>query len=165
MNSDNNTLSNLISYSPAEGKFFLIKAGRISRQIFPDEEGYLTFFNNKKKYKLKADKVAVEIGWGLKLQKDKTILHLNLDTSDNRLKNLRVISRKIYNKIKEAKRNLDGQLKMLPHSQDVFSYILTWREDGKDRVLVVQDVVVAKRLFTKLQLKYAKVLAKYCVFD
>ena len=38
-------------------------------------------------------------------------------------------------------------------------------EDNKQMQQVVQDVVVAKRLFTKLQLRFAKLLNKYCVFD
>jgi hypothetical protein len=47
----------------------------------------------------------------------------------------------------------------------MFSYVLIWKENGKDKILVVQDIVVAKRMLNKLQLKYAKILNRYCVFD
>ena len=46
-----------------------------------------------------------------------------------------------------------------------FTYVLIWKENSKDRILVVQDIVVAKRMLNKLQLKYAKILNRHCIFD
>ena len=68
-------------------------------------------------------------------------------------------------RIKEAHKNLSGYLKIKPHPKDMFSYLLIWKENAKNRTLVVQDVVMVKRAYNKLQLKYAKILSKYCVFD
>jgi hypothetical protein len=93
------------------------------------------------------------------------ILHKNLDESDYRYCNLKLISKKTYNSIKEAHRNLSGYLRLQPHPKDMFSYVLIWKENGKDKILVVQDIVVAKRMHNKLQLKYAKILSRYCIFD
>lgn len=158
-------LKELISYDPMQGAFFLLRDNKPYRQVFPDNEGYLIFYKKGKKYKVKANKLAIELGNNLHVPKDKVILHKNLDSTDYKLQNLTLVTRKVYNSIKEAHRNLSSYLKLVPHNQDVFSYVLNWREDGKDRVLVVQDIVIARRMFTKLQLKYAKILSKYCIFD
>lgn len=155
----------LLSYSALTGAFHILKEGKAFRRIFPDADGYLIFYKKGRKYKLKANKVAVELGNALVIPKDKVVLHKNLDPEDYRLQNLKLVTRRANNTIKEAQRNLAGALKIVPHHQDMFSYTLCWREEGKDRVLVVQDIVVVRRLYTKLQLKYAKILSKYCVFD
>lgn len=158
-------LKELINYNPMQGAFFLLRDNKPYRQVFPDNEGYLIFYKKGKKYKIKANKLAIELGNNLHVPKDKVILHKNLDSNDYKLQNLTLVTRKVYNSIKEAHRNLSSYLKLVPHSQDVFSYVLNWREDGKDRVLVVQDIVIARRMYTRLQLKYAKILSKYCIFD
>lgn len=155
----------LLSYSALAGAFHILKEGKPFRRIFPDADGYLIFYKKGRKYKLKANKVAVELGNALVIPKDKVVLHKNLDPEDYRLQNLKLVTRRAHCTIKEAHRNLSGALKIVPHHQDMFSYILCWREEGKDRVLVVQDIVIVRRLYTKLQLKYAKILSKHCVFD
>lgn len=158
-------LKELLLYCALEGSFYILKDGKPFRRLFPNEDGYLVFYKAKRKYKLKANRIAIELGNDLVVPKDKVVLHRNLDSTDYRLQNLRLVTRLVFNKIKEAQRNLDGNLKIVPHHQDMFSYVLCWREDGKDRVLVIQDIVVARRAYRKLQLKYAKTLSKYCVFD
>ena len=55
-------------YDMHEGLFYIVKSKdkpESKRQIFPDEEGYLTFFRQGKKYKLKANKAAIELGTGV----------------------------------------------------------------------------------------------------
>lgn len=155
----------LIDYDVLEGSFFILKNNIRYRKIFPNEEGYLVFYKQSKRIKLKANKVAIELVQNIIVQKDKVVLHKNLIETDYRYCNLKLISKKTYNTIKESYRNLNGYLKLQPHPKDMFSYILIWKEQGKDKILVVQDIVVAKRMLNKLQLKYAKILNRYCVFD
>jgi hypothetical protein len=158
-------LKEIIDYDIFEGSFFILKNNCRYRRIFPNEDGYLIFYKDSKRLKLKANKLAIELVQNIIVQKDKVVLHKNLDETDYRYINLKLISKKTYNSIKEAHRNLSGALKLNPHAKDVFSYLLTWKENSKDKILVVQDIVIAKRLYTKLQLKYAKILNRYCVFD
>lgn len=158
-------LKDLIDYDMFEGSFFILKSNIRYRKIFPNEDGYLLFYKDGKKIKLKANKVAIELVQNIIVQKDKVVLHKNLDENDYRYSNLRLISKRTYSMIKEAHKNLNGYLRLQPHSKDVFSYVLIWKENSKDKILVVQDVVVAKRMFNRLQLKYAKILTKYCVSD
>lgn len=158
-------IKELIDYDILEGSFFILKNNIRYRKIFPNEDGYLIFYKNSKKIKLKANRLAIELVQNIIVQKDKVILHKNLNENDYRYCNLKLISKKIYNSIKEAHRNLSGYLRLQPHHKDMFSYVLIWKENGKDKILVVQDIVVAKRMHNKLQLKYAKILSKYCIFD
>lgn len=158
-------LKAIIDYDMLQGSFYILKNNSRYRRIFPNEDGYIIFYKNSKRLKFKANKLAIELVQNIIVQKDKVVLHKNLNENDYRYMNLRLISKKIYNTIKEAHRNLSGILKLQPHNKDVFSYVLSWKENSKDKILVVQDIVVAKRLYNKLQLKYAKILNKYCVFD
>lgn len=158
-------LSDMLHYDLLNGKFFIKKNSNLVREIFPNEEGYLMFYRQGKRIKLKANKVAIELTSASKLEDSKAVLHKNLDENDYRLQNLKVISRVSYLTVKEAQRNLSGALKLTPHPEDMFCYVLSWKEDGKDRRKVIKDVVVAKRTYNKLQLKYAKILSRFCVFD
>jgi hypothetical protein len=157
-----------IEYDLVTGAFFLLKLNPslvTKRQIFPNEDGYLLFYRQGTKFKIKANKVALELGTARLLDDNKVVLHKNLDVNDYRLQNLCAVTRTVYKKVKEAHRNLNGALKLVPHPTDAFSYVVQWKEDNKQMQQVVQDIVVAKRLFTKLQLRFAKLLSKYCVFD
>lgn len=158
-------IKEFIEYDVLEGYFYILKNNVKYRRLLPDEDGYLIFYRKSKKYKFKANKIAIELGNNIVVPKDKVVLHKNLDQNDYKLQNLRLVTRKVFNSIKEAQRNLSGYLKVLPHHQDVFSYTVQWREDGKDRILVLQDIVIARRLYTKLQLKYAKIISKWCISD
>lgn len=155
-------------YDMHEGLFYIVKSKdkpESKRQVFPDEEGYLTFFRQGKKYKLKANKAAVELGNNLEVPDDKVVLHKNLDYDDFRLVNLQLVSRDVLKQVKEAHRNLSGALLMKPHASNAFCYVLQWKEEGRLRTMLCEDIVVAKREYLKLKLKYAKLLSKYCVFD
>lgn len=157
-------LEEMLKYDMITGEFY-IKKNESLRRIFPKDDGYIIFYKKGVRYKLKANKVAMELVTKEKLPPNKAILHKNLNEKDYRLVNLKVISKLTYNLIKEAYRNLSGALKILPHPSDVFCYVICWKEEGKDRRLVVDDVVVVRRMHTKLQLKYAKILNKYCIFE
>lgn len=165
---ENSSYLKHIEYDLLTGSFFLLKTtsgGTTKRQIFPNDDGYLLFYRESTKYKLKANRLALELGTGKQIDAHKLVLHKNLDVNDYRLQNLCAVTRTVYKKVKEAHRNLNGALRLVPHPQDAFCYVVQWKEDNKQMQQVVQDVVVAKRLFTKLQLRFAKLLSKYCVFD
>lgn len=153
-----------IEYDLHKGLFFILKEQN-KRQIFPDSSGYLTFFRSNKSFKIKANRVAIELGNNIDIPKDKVILHKNLNTNDYRLQNLCLVTRSIANKIKEAHKNLSGYLKLIPHPKDAFSYIVQWKEDNKSKKQVVHDIVVAKKLFVVLRLKFTKIINRYCIFD
>jgi hypothetical protein len=158
-------ISLILDYDMIEGAFFIIKNNLRYRRIFPNEDGYIIFYKNGKRLKFKANKTAIQLVQNIIVQKDKVVLHRNLNEDDYRYINLKLLPKNIYNIIKEAHRNLSGALKLQPHSKDMFSYLLIWKENSKDKVRVVQDVVIAKILYSRIQLKYAKILNRYCIFD
>lgn len=158
-------LDDILEYGIFDGSFYIKKDSKVVRKIFPNEDGYLVFYRNGKRIKLKANKVAMQLVSGKSISENKVVLHKNLDENDYRLQNLKIISKSAYLLVKEAQRNLSGALKLQPHPTDMFCYILFWKDSGKDRKSVIYDIVVAKRTYNKLQLKYAKILSKYCVFD
>lgn len=155
----------LIDYDVLEGSFFILKNNKRYRRIFPNEDGYLIFYKNSKRVKLKANRLVIQLVLNIVVPKDKAVLHKNLDENDFRYCNLKLLSKTTYNLVKEAHRNLSGCLKLQPHQKDMFSYVLMWKENGKNKILVVQDVVIAKKRYNTLQLKYAKILSRYCIFD
>ena len=97
-----------IEYDFCTGTFFLLRvsSGLVSkRQIFPNEDGYLLFYRQGTKFKIKANKVALELGTARLLDDNKVVLHKNLDVNDYRLQNLCAVTRTVYKKVKEAHRS------------------------------------------------------------
>jgi hypothetical protein len=101
-------IKELIDYDLLEGSFFILKNNIRYRKIFPNEDGYLVFYKQSNRIKLKANKVAIELVQNIIVQRDKVVLHKNLNEKDYRYCNLKLISKKTYNAIKESYRNLNG---------------------------------------------------------
>lgn len=135
------------------------------RRLLPDESGYITFHKGNVRYKIRANKAAYELGTDTEVQSDKVVLHRNLNTSDYRLRNLLLLPKETYKRVKEASINLSGYLRIQPHQTDAFCYVVHYRDEGRNKFMVLQDIVVAKQAYLRLQLKYAKILNKYCMFD
>lgn len=152
-------------YNPQNGEVRVRKSNKL---LIPDEGGLVYVFDSQgvpKSVKYKLDKLAYFLWTGIFPSESSKILHKNLDDNDNRAINLLEVSRGTYNKIKEAEKNLDYGIRIGNHPTDKLSHVLYWYENGAERFKVVGDIVVAKRLKTKLQLKYSKFLTKYCIFD
>ena len=158
-------LRELLEYDALTGKVTNRKTKRV---LTCDEDGLVIIFDRKAKVKstkYKLERIAFALAYGFFPLETQKVLHKNLDPNDNRLKNITLVSRSVFKQIKEADRNLSGGIRMVPHSTDQFAYILYWFEGGIEKNKVIQDIVVAKRQLLKLQLKYSKILTKYCIFD
>ena len=99
------------------------------------------------------------------IEQNQVLYSKNLNKLDLRFCNIGLCSRAVLLRINEAQRNLQGDLKLLLHPKDMFSYVVHWTEDGQKKKKVVHDVVLAKKMHLRLQLKFSKVLAKYLVLD
>ena len=186
-------ISKYVRYDPSSGAFTLCVQGvqgvqgvhgvqdshdsvhasvqSITKNIQPNEDHYLVFSVKRKTYKVRAIKAAYCL-WFIQHNKpvpvldSNTVLYSkNLNKQDYRFCNIGVCTRETMFKISEAQRNLHGDLKLCLHPTDMFSYVVQWTELRQKRKKVVHDVVLAKKLFLKLQLRYSKVLAKYLVLD
>lgn len=157
-------LKELVQYLPNTGEIFLKKSQRL---LTPDEYGFIVVYDgqNKRRTKIRADRIAWELGNDKTLPEGYKILHKNLNEMDNRLYNLCILSRVVYKNVQEAIRNLEGHLKLLPHPDDQYSYVLHYQEHGVDKKEVKHDIVAAKQRYMTIQLACAKLLNKYCIFD
>jgi len=162
---NNQILSENIRYDHLTGYLYYKKN---NKRLVPNEDGYI-FYSQAKPTKLlikaKASKVCCMLAFGKPIRQDQKVLHRNLNEEDCRLCNLSVVSRKVYLLVNEARLNLESRLKLVPHEEDQHTYWLIHRNEGADKKEMIHDIVVAQRRLLKMQLKYAKILSKYCVFD
>lgn len=157
-------LRELLEYNPTTG---VVSNKKTSRILQPDHDGLVTIFCSKQKkaYKLKLERIAYTLAFGVQPRTDQRVLHKNLDTSDNSSKNLSLVSRSIFLQIKEAQKNLVQNIRITQHPNDQFNYVVHWMEKNRDKQKVVYDIVKARQIMLKLQLKYSKILTKYCLFE
>lgn len=157
-------LKQLLTYDPLSGSVCITKS---KRKLIPDHDGLVVVFDpvQKKTHKLKLDRVACTLAFGKAVPENKRVLHRDLNTHDNSLKNLSVVSRAVFLQVKEAHRNLTQAIRMVQHQTDQFNYVVHWFEKGRECQKVLHDIAAAKGLVLRLQLKYSKILTKYCIFD
>lgn len=157
-------LKDLLEYFPLTGVVRTRKNKRILQQ---DYDGLVVVFCSltKKTTKMKLERVAYALGFGSFPKENQRVLHRNLDLEDNRLSNLMLVTRAEFLLIKEAYRNLSKDIKIQAHGTDQFDYIISWFEKGIERKKIVHDIIKARQGMLKLQLKYSKILTKYCIFD
>lgn len=165
MNIKHEILISNIAYDPVTG---LLTNKNNFKEIKPDEDGFVYYVQSKPvkaQIKIKANRLCCLLGFNKVIEKDQRVLHKNLNEKDLRLVNLKIVSSTTYNKINEARVNIEGRLRLVPHPEDQLSYFLHWRENGSDKRRLILDIVVARRELKKLQLRYSKILSRYCVFD
>lgn len=154
------TLKSATVYDKLTGAMFFK-----GKQVFPDYQGFVVLYIDKKLVKLKIEKLACLVGLGRLPEKNERVLHKNLDTNDLRLCNLSIVNKGVFAQVKEAKLNLDGCLCLVPHDTDQFCYWLCYREKSIHKRELIHDIVSAKKAMRRKKIQYTKMLMKFCVFD
>lgn len=156
-------LSN-VYYEPETGYVYRIKN---NRRLMPDDDNIVVVYisETKYKYKLKLDRLCYFLAHGLYPDSKKRVLHKNLDTTDNSLRNITVVPSAVYNKIIEAKLNLEHQLKIIPHLVYPLITGVRYKHNNQTKIKWCDDYGVAQLVLKDKQLEYAKFLAKYVVTD
>lgn len=156
-------LRELLDYDPSTG----VITTKRKRVLQPDDDGLVVVFCpiTKKKFKQKLERIAYTLAFGVVPRKDKKVLHKNLDILDNSSKNLGLVSRGIFLQIKEAQKNLSHGIRLSAHHIDQFDYLVSWIDQGKEKHMLFSDIAAARKFMLKQQLKYSKILTKYCIFD
>lgn len=153
----------ILDYDKNSGK---IKNKVTKKFLSVQEDGYaVVVFGDGKSKKIKFNKLCLILGYGVDLIPNFKIIHRNLNTKDFRLSNLMQISKEDYKNLKEALKNIQGGITVLPHPTDVFTYKVSWYSNSIKKTRVIQDLVVAKRLEIRLKLKYSKIISKFCIFE
>lgn len=152
----------ILTYDPVTGDIYTKKTGR---KYFVDDNGTVLVYCKGKSYRYMYDKVAYILAYGVIPRKNQKVLHRNLDKTDNRKCNLLLVSRSDYSKVIEAYRNISATIRIVPHTEDQYSYIVYWEDANIYRKKVCSDLISARKLELKLKLKYSKILTKFCIFD
>lgn len=151
-----------LRYDFSTGNLFKKGTGRL---LPVDYEGFVSFFlpTEKKRVKMKASRLAWQLGNGKVLRKNQRIFHRNFDEQDLRLSNLVAVSLPVFNSLREAARNFNNELRLCPMENDAFDIVIYYYENRVRKKERFCDVVQAKKRLLALQLKYAKILTKYCL--
>lgn len=157
-------ISELLEYNPLTGKVLNKSTGNFLSLL---DEGWTSFKNHitGKQVKIKMNKLCYSLGTKEEVQKTQKIIHKNLDDTDFRLNNLTCLDADDYKIYKEALKNLQGGIKVVPHPNMVGEYRISWFSDSIKKTKVIKDIVVVKRFETRLKLKYSKILSRYTVSD
>lgn len=157
-------LNELLEYVPQTGTVFMRSN---KHRLIADADGFYTVYDTetKKRTKIKADRLCWSLGNNKKLLKTQKILHKNLNYTDNRLQNLALTSSKVFSKVQEAVKNLGGGLRLAPHHRDRYDINIFYFSNKRLVKEIYCDIIAAKRRLLVLQLRYAKVLTRYCYFD
>ena len=156
-------LRRFLDYNPLTGAL----ATKKGRRVFQDTSGLCTFFDSElsRNVKLKVERICYSMAFGKAPRKDRKVLHRNMQPEDNRLANLVEVSRLTYLSVKEAYDNLSHGIRIMQHPEDKFCSIVIWSEQGQQKKKLAYDSVVADKIKVKLQLKFSKILTKYCIFE
>jgi hypothetical protein len=157
-------LKEILHYDPVSGYLFVKKS---NRRLLPAEDGFVSIYDplTRRAQKFKMSKLCYYLATEVIASQTDRILHKNLDDKDFRLGNLTLLSSGDFIKVKEAIRNLQGEIRITPHPVDVHSYRVHWYTSKHERIRIVGDITTAKRLELKLKLKYSKILSKYTITD
>ena len=153
-----------ITYNALEGTFKLLRDGLEHRDIYPNENGYLLYSYNKKLRYIRACVIAYEIFNSCVIPSNHKILFKDLDMTNLKANNLGLVSNEEYKEAMQALRNL-ANIKLKPHPNDKFSYILQYNINNVQVKKVILDVVVARRELIKLKVKFTKIVSKYFYLD
>lgn len=156
-------LGSFLTYDPVKGTVLQ----QNNRPLIADQDGLVIVTNpeTKAKKKFKLNKLCYSLFTGIDLDKDTKVLHKNLNRTDYSALNLVLVSSLEFRQIKEAWRNIQGGIRLVPHPTDMYCYRIHWYEGAVEKKQLVRDIVVAKRLQKKLLLRYSKFLTKYCCED
>jgi hypothetical protein len=157
-------LNELLVYKPLTGEIFTKEP---YRKLSPDPEELITIWDRvtQKRTKFKVGRLCWILGNNKKLRKNQKVLFRNLNSEDTRLVNLLVVTPAVFSKIQEAAKNLRGGLKILPHASDMYDFVVWHYNNRIYRKETFHDIITAQQRLHVLQLKAAKVLTKYCIFE
>lgn len=157
-------LLEFLNYNAATGDLVYKHSGR---RVQVQEDGFVLIIDpeSKKRKKFKLSKLCYSLFHNVDLQKEDKVVHKDLNPNNFKITNLLLLSSSQYKELKEAKKNIQGGIRLVIHPTDVYSYRLFWFQDGVEKSKVIQDVVVAKKLEKRLLLKSSKILTKYCPTD
>ena len=158
-----------LAYDYIEGKFYKIASLEpfsIERELLADLNANLSYKCNisgalvKKNAKILAYEVLHDC-----FVVGKTVYFKDLNTSNFKGSNLGCIRKEEYLRLKDALRNLNGFLKIVPHKTDAYVYVVKYRNNSKVCSIICHDIIQAHKIKRRIQIKSSKILSKYLTSD
>ena len=148
-----------LTYDQHTGSFF-----REAKELYKDDLGFIQYLCTHRRKVIR--KKALIISWIFihgAVPKGSIVYPKDLNPDNNKGNNLGCLPKAEYQKIKDALLNTNGAIKLVPHSIDAWVYLLKYRENGKVKTKVQQDVIEGLKNKRRIMLKNLKILSKYIV--
>lgn len=150
-----------VEYS-LDGYFFY---KRNNRKITVDDFGAVSIkLANGKTIKIKAAILAASFLFN-NYDENLHVFTKDMDVRNISAPNLKLITKDDWRDVKDAWKNLSGNLKIKQNQNNLHAYIVFWTEKGKSKRKQIEDFMLANKFFRQKLLENAKMLHKYCVFD
>lgn len=140
---------------------YVLKSGKVHRKLVPNEDQLVYLCFNRTKMKIRYDRLKYMIYHKTKISREQVVFHRDLDETNNAISNLALMNKDIHFKVLEAMKNLNGNLRLIPHPTDAFSYILEYRKAGRLQREVISDIGIGKKKLLRMQLKFIKFISSY----
>lgn len=153
-------------YDPLTGTFWRQeKITRNIRQVPLDDLRRITVASAiTGKYTHKgAGQLAWEFISGSPVPEVYVIYFKNLDNEDFTAGNIGIISKVDFKKVKDAMYNLQGSLKIIPDTREVYTYKVKYKEGGVNKIKCFQDCIAAKKFHKEVLLRSVRELGKYAI--
>lgn len=153
-------------YDPTEGKFFRESADASKKilRLLPDVFGTITYrcYIQNKVIRKKGITLAYELLHG-SVPVDHVVYAKDMNVENLRGYNIGCVKKTTFLSIKDALRNTNGAIRLIPHKTDAYVYTLKYRENGKVKTITVHDIVEGLKLKRKILLRSLKIIGKYIV--
>jgi len=135
------------------------------RIVVPDMDGFLKFTCTvaERVIKLKAIRVAYEMFHNTKRPNGMIVYPKDMNETNLRINNIGVLSVELWSTVKDAVHNISGGIKITPHSTNAYSFVLTYRKNGRNVQRTTHDITKALQLKRKITIESYKIATKYTV--
>lgn len=120
-------LKKLLDFDKDSG---IIKVKKSKRVVLPNpDDGSVVVYDSDTGHKrrLKYLNLAFMLGSGKEIPTDKKVLSFDMSSTNSRFSNLALVDKEVYRAVNVVLRNLQSDMKIIPHKQDVYKCILTYK--------------------------------------
>lgn len=152
-----------VAYGITTGEFFKIDALKHLQKLLPvDEEGFVSYWCTvlDKHVKRKAINLAY-LAMNHELRSGYTLYFKDSNSRNFKGYNIGCLPKSEYIRLKDASNNLKGDLKLVPHQNDSYSYYVVYRKDNKVIKVKYHDIVCALREKDRIYAESTVICGKY----
>lgn len=135
------------------------------RLMVPDPDGFITYrcTISGKAVKLKAIRVAYEMFYNTKRPIGMIVYPKDMIDSNLKINNIGLVSKDLWSSVKDSFFNITGGIKIKPHKDNAYSFVVHYRKNGRPVQKTVHDITQALLLKRKIIVESYKIATKYVV--